>query len=117
MDAEMSSKLKALLDDPEALGKLISAVSALSSRDREASQADAVPPYESASAPPREAPTLPALSSRATEGLFTASSGGDKRLALLLALKPFLSSERQKKLDSVTKAFSVASVMKNAKNL
>lgn len=122
MDAEMSSRIRAVLDDPETLSKILSAVSAFSNAGQTAVKTDEPP--RSAVEEPQELPlavsdraSRNALSYGNSEGLFSSGAGGDSRLALLVALKPFLSKERQKKLDSVTKAFTVASVIKNAKNL
>lgn len=122
MDGDMSARIKAVLDDPETFGKIIAAVNAFSSANRSAPQEEEKSSEASNAVLGNpvgvsETPVQPALSFRGGDSFFSHSSGGDNRLALLLALKPFLSRERQRKIDSVTKAFTVASVIKNAKNL
>lgn len=122
MDGDMSARIKAVLDDPETFGKIIAAVNAFSSANRSAPQEEEKSSEASNAVLGNpvgvsETPVQPALSFRGGSSFFSHSSGGDNRLALLLALKPFLSRERQRKIDSVTKAFTVASVIKNAKNL
>ena len=122
MDGDMSARIKAVLDDPETFGKIIAAVNAFSSANRSAPREEekTADTSNAVLGNPVEVPETPAqsaLSLRGADSFFSHSSGGDNRLALLLALKPFLSRERQRKIDSVTKAFTVASVIKHAKNL
>lgn len=83
----MDDKLKSILSNPALMAQIAAAV-------------------KGESAPPEE-PALPRIPS---------AGGSDKALALLAALKPFLSSGRQSKLDAVSKAMAVANIYKSTKN-
>jgi len=93
----MDDKLKSILGNPELMAQIAAAV-----------KGETAPPSEPY---PREQ-SLPASS------FVNPYSGGgnDKALALLAALKPFLSGARQSKLDAVSKAMAVASIYKSTKN-
>ena len=87
----MDDRLKSVLGNPELMAQIAAAVKGGA-------------PAESA--PQTYAPAEPSVPSSA-----------DKALALLTALRPFLSSARQAKLESVTKAVAVANIYKNTKNV
>lgn len=89
----MDDKLRSILGNPELMAQIAAAV-----------KGESVPAAESY---PREQ-SLPASVGN--------SYGNDKALALLAALKPFLSAARQSKLDAVSKAMAVASIYKSTKN-
>lgn len=87
----MDDKLKNVLSNPQLMSQIASLI-------KGSGEPEATPTYT----PPE--PSLP-----------TAAFGGesDKALALLAALRPFLSGARQQKLESVTKAVAVANIYKN----
>ena len=84
----MDDKLKSILGNPALMAQIAAAV-----------KGDSSPPAEPAALPQPYA-----------------TDSGDKALALLSALKPFLSSTRQNKLDAVSKAMAVANIYKSTKN-
>lgn len=95
----MDDKLRSVLGNPELMAQIAAAV-------KGASGGEAPPQgYER-----REPPSAPVST-------FSAEVPADKALALLTALRPFLSSKRQAKLETVTKAVAVANIYKNTKNI
>ena len=92
----MDDKLRSVLNNPELIARIASAVKGIT-------------PEESAPQPTHYA---------AEEVYSPVGNGrGDKALALLSALRPFLSEGRRSKLESVSRAMAVANIYKNTKNL
>lgn len=89
----MDDKLKNVLGNPELMSRIAALI-------KGADNSEAAPVY------------TPAEPARPTAA-FGADSSSDKALALLTALRPFLSQARQQKLESVTKAVAVANIYKN----
>ncbi|MBO5914019.1 MAG: hypothetical protein J6Q72_01600 [Clostridia bacterium] len=103
MDGDFQEKLKTLLSDPEALGKITSVASELGlvgapvENRRESEEIGRKPTTESGA--------LGALSA------FTQPN--DPRIALLCSLKPLVREEKRSRLDALTQALTIASLMKN----
>lgn len=102
MDGGMEEKVKSVLGNEEMLAKIAALVQTMSASPAE----DARP---SPAAPPPADISVPA------RGYGPAVS--DERLALLSALRPFLSERRRSKLDTVSKALAVAGVYRTAKKV
>jgi len=94
----MDDKLRSVLSNPELMAQIAAAVKGASGGE---------PPAQGYA---QREPSAPA-------NVFPAEAPADKALALLTALRPFLSSKRQAKLETVTKAVAVANVYKNTKNI
>lgn len=91
----MDEKIRSVLENEELLAKIAAAVRGTA---------------EPSPAPPQSVPTyMPSVAEPVRQQ--------PDAVALLAALKPFLRQERREKLDSITKALSVASVYKNIKGI
>ena len=119
MDSDFSEKLKRVLSDPEAMSKITAIASGLGATapsntapdpapDEMPKQSDTESAYTplSDSAPSGQSDALPAL----MQGFNTS---GEPRLLLLSSLKPLLREDKREKIDALTKALAIASMMKN----
>ncbi len=105
MDSDFSEKLKSLLSDSDAMSKIMSIASGLGLSDTQSKPVqDSQSTERESTAPASEA--LPAVSQA-----FERQS--DPRIALLYSLKPLLREEKRERLDALTRALALASVMKN----
>lgn len=104
LDGDFAEKLKTVLSDPEAMAKISAIASGLGASAQ----------TETTNEPEKEAETvgqsgvsdiLPVLSQ-------SFSPQSDPRLALLYSLKPLLREDKRDKIDSLTKALTIASMMK-----
>ena len=91
MDENISEMLKSVMSDPDTMSKLMSVAKSLSG--------DATPTAPASSAPTAKAP--PAAEAAAKPSILT--KGNEERIALISAIRPYLSSERQKSADSMIK--------------
>lgn len=103
MDGDFQEKLKTLLSDPEALGKITSVASALGlggdiAETRRESEDNGRKPISE---------------SGALGASFALTQQSDPRIALLHSLKPLLREEKRSRLDALTQALTIASLMKN----
>lgn len=103
MDGDFQEKLNKVLSDPDALAKITAIASSLGASPQ---QSEVKEP--AASDEREETPIMPALNP-----LNFAS--GDPRLQLLSSLKPLLREEKRDKIDSLTRALTVAAMMKSFK--
>jgi hypothetical protein len=126
MNEDFSSKVKALLEDPEMLAKIAAIAGSLGGQTAPAS------PSAPQSAPPA-APTagqspsiqtvaeqnspIPQVSEQVKQpqipsipSIPAAATKPDPRVALLNSIKPFLRAERQAKVDTLTRALTVANL-------
>ena len=105
MDSDFSEKLK---NDPEAMAKITAIASNLGMGN--------VPQKREESGPP---PEIQNNSQNGIAEMLSSVANGpgametDPRLALLISLKPFLREEKRGRIDTLTKAMSVASGIKN----
>ncbi len=114
LDGDFAEKLKQVLSDPEAMSKITAIASSFgggtpTGPSPESTKVNAEP--EQISSVPESAnlgqpDALPAL----MQG-FGAKS--DPRLLLLSSIKPLLREEKREKIDAITKALAIASMMKN----
>lgn len=113
MDSDFSEKLKKVLSDPEAMSKItaiassLGASSPLSNVEEKVGVSEPEPqisPTEMPSSAPSDA--LPAL----MRGF---SMSSDPRISLLSSIKPLLREEKREKIDALTRALALASMMKN----
>lgn len=96
----MDDKLRSVLNNPQLLAQIAAAVKGAASGE----ETESAPQYA-----PREN-AIPAA-------VMPTEAPNDKAMALLAALRPFLSSARRDKLETVTKAMAVANIYKNTKNI
>ncbi len=105
MDSDFQEKLKNVLSDPESMAKIMSIASGLG-----ASQPQSKPLRETAAPEPDSAkPTADTVPASA----FASERQSDPRIALLASLKPLLREEKRDRLDALTRALALASMMKN----
>lgn len=107
MDGDFGEKLKSVLSDPEAMAKISAIASSLGMNPAPESPRNEQPPKESEPSPIEATDIVSAFS-----GMIPTSSG-DPRVALLSSLKPLLREEKRGKIDALTRALSIASMMKN----
>ena len=99
MDADFASKLQNILSDPEAMSKITSIASSLGISGGK--------PEETAQEPIQnisEASVIPTL-----------PMNTDPRINLLNSLKPLIREDKRGKIEALTRAMMLASVMKNFK--
>ena len=95
---DLSSKLSALLNDPDGLNQIKELASSLLGEETEAEE--------------KEKPLQNGNEIAAIMQILNALKGAnDKSVELLLALKPHLSYERQKRLDTAIKLLKIYSVL------
>ena len=104
MSEDFSDKVRALLEDPEMVAKIAAIAGGLGGGTQ---------PAPSTESPKPETPKPEAEQTAALPAPVKLPDAlkPDPRLALINSLKPFMRSERQAKLDSLTKAFTLASLM------
>jgi hypothetical protein len=108
MSEDFTDKVRALLDDPEMLAKIAAIAGGLGGTSPSQSAPPANPASETEERPPAlQASTPPPALPDALKKLPAA----DPRLSLLKSLKPFLRADRQSKLDNLTRALTVASLV------
>lgn len=114
--AELEEKLNAILNDPQAMGQILSVAKALSGQEEEDSaHAETEIPTEGGSDPLSALGQLdPKLVQLGMRLLADYSAGDDKKTALLEALRPFLRPERQAKVDQAVRIARLAKVIRTA---
>ena len=107
MDADFGEKLKSVLSDPEAMAKITAIASSLGSpTDRSNTPpAPSVPSASESIGAPQDKNILSAFSQ-------LTSPTDDPRLALLCSLKPLLREEKRERIDALTRALTLAAMMK-----
>lgn len=103
MESDFAEKLKSVLSDPEAMSKISAIASGLG----------ATPPAPSSQKQDESAKE--AFAPKAPEALPSAAVPvfGDRRIALLSSIKPLLREDKRGKIDSLTRALTLAAMMKN----
>ena len=115
--AEFEDKLNAILNDPQAMGQILSAAKALSGQqeDTEADRAGTSASDGEASDPLSALGQLDPKLVQLGLRLFSEYTGNDdKKAALLEALKPFLRPERQAKVDQAVRIAKLTKVIRTA---
>lgn len=120
MNDDFSSKVKALLEDPEMLAKIAAIAGSLGGQP-----ASNAPPASPTTTDPPAVQTMAEQNSPIPEApeppkqpqipSFPAAVKPDPRVALLNSLKPFLRPDKQAKVDTLTRALAVASLFGNMK--
>lgn len=115
--AEFEEKLNAILNDPQAMGQILSAAKALSGQEESPPPADpdAPLPEEPAGDPLSALGQLdPRLLQVGMRLLSEYTGSDDRKTALLEALKPFLRPERRAKVDQAVKIARLSRVIRTA---
>lgn len=115
--AEFEEKLNAILNDPQAMGQILSAAKALSGQEEGPPPADpdAPLPEEPAGDPLSALGQLdPRLLQVGMRLLSEYTGSDDRKTALLEALKPFLRPERRAKVDQAVKIARLSRVIRTA---
>ena len=115
--AEFEEKLNAILNDPQAMGQILSAAKALSGQEESPPPADpdAPLPEEPAGDPLSALGQLdPRLLQVGMRLLSEYTGSDDRKTALLEALKPFLRPERRAKVDQAMKIARLSRVIRTA---
>ena len=133
--SEFSDKVNELLSNPEALAKIMQIAQNIgigTGETQKAAPAMASSPEQSQEAPIKAAPApavqaaapasdgLGALSgllgnASALAPLLSGTASSDRRVALLKALKPFMTDAKQKRVDNVISAISISSTLNKFK--
>lgn len=113
MDVDFTEKLKNILSDPDAMAKITAIASGLNASAAadgkgadDPARPEAEPSAQETQAAFSQSDTLPAPTQRF-------SAVNDPRLTLLNSLKPLLREEKRDRVDALTRALSLASMMKN----
>ena len=115
--AEFEEKLNAILNDPQAMGQILSAAKALSGQEEGPPPADpGAPPPEGPAGDPLSAlgQLDPRLLQVGMRLLSEYTGSDDRKTALLEALKPFLRPERRAKVDQAVKIARLSRVIRTA---
>ena len=114
--AELEEKLNAILNDPQAMGQILTVAKALSGQDEEnGASIETDAPADSSSDPLSALGQLdPKLVQLGMRLLSDYSIGDDRKTALLEALKPFLRPERQAKVDQAVRIARLTKVIRTA---
>lgn len=115
--AEFEEKLNAILNDPQAMGQILSAAKALSGQEEDAQSADGdLPSPEEPAGDPLSAlgQLDPRLLQVGMRLLSEYTGSDDRKTALLEALKPFLRPERRAKVDQAVKIAKLSRVIRTA---
>lgn len=107
LDNEFQTKLKNVLSDPDALSKISAIVSSLGMTNQGSDERSSAPLAESEQPLSEEAKQFSGL-----PDIPISPNISDPRLALLNSLKPLLREEKRDKIDALTRAITVASMMK-----
>lgn len=105
----MDDKIRSVLDNPELLSKIVSAVRGIS--------AEASSDADGRSAEPAAAPVYASPPVSSASALTVPKNESSDAVALLSALKPFLGRERREKADAVIRALSAAGLYKSIKRM
>ena len=111
MDNDFSEKLKNVLSNPEAMAQISAIASGLGVNPTNNNSENTADIEQSLNiAQPGFAPNpLPDGLPNMLSGL---GGSDDPRIGLLYSLKPLLKEEKQEKIDALTKALTIASLMK-----
>lgn len=110
LDGDFAEKLKNVLNDPEAMSKILSIASGLGLSDTSGPKAEEAPKREESE--PISEPTF--SSSESLPALMQGfGQSNDPRITLLASLKPLVREEKRERLDALTRALTLASMMKN----
>lgn len=112
MDNEFQEKLKSVLSDPEALSKISAIASSLGMAKPSESSDIAVPTGDFESVPTEKEEKHEQSNFQNVFDLLPSQNVSDPRLLLLGSLKPLLREEKREKIDKLTRALTVASMMK-----
>ena len=112
MDNEFQEKLKSVLSDPEALSKISAIASSLGMAKPQENGENAVSAGEFESVPTPKEEKHEEANLQNVFDLLPSQNVSDPRLLLLSSLKPLLREEKREKIDKLTRALTVASMMK-----
>lgn len=114
--AEFEEKLNAILNDPQAMGQILSAAKALSGQEENLPAGPEAPPPEEPAGDPLSAlgQLDPRLLQVGMRLLSEYTGSDDRKTALLEALKPFLRPERRAKVDQAVKIARLSRVIRTA---
>jgi hypothetical protein len=91
MDGNFSEMVQSVMSDPDAMSKLMEVAKGLIPEAQESTKAD------------RHQDEAQTVNGEATGLISKIKSGNDERIALISALRPFLSDERRKSADNLIK--------------
>ncbi|MFA6730531.1 MAG: hypothetical protein WCR95_06010 [Eubacteriales bacterium] len=121
MDGGLGDKIREILNDPEAMGKIMQIASGLAPSKEgqgENMQPGGQPGGHAGGQGGGEKP-VSALGSLAQTisplGALGGGMTGDRRIALLSSLRPLLKEEKRQKLDNIKTAFTIANLLGNYK--
>ncbi|MEG2003270.1 MAG: hypothetical protein RR057_01560 [Clostridia bacterium] len=105
MTDDLTEKIREFLKDPDAVSKIMSVASSLSPKPNTENAAE---PQQTQS----ESSTIAAAASSSSSPLAALASHAapDRRLALLMAIKPLLREDKRPKIDAVQRAMTVATM-------
>lgn len=104
MPDDFSEKVSKLLSDPEMAAKIAAVASSIGGTGKTASP-ETASDAEAAPSLPASSSALPSFQPSAAAPVFAPRS---RNTELLMAIKPFLRAEKQKKIDTLVRAMSIA---------
>ena len=109
---DIERKLAGILSDPDAMSSIINIVKGLGGGQSQKTDSNPIAPAVAPATIPASAQAGDNLENSvpAFSGYVQKNSFDNKSLALLLAIKPFLSCERAQKLDMITQILKVVSL-------
>ena len=116
--SELEEMMNKVLSSPEDMSRIMQLAQSLSGAaagsDGTSAASDGAPPTEPEAAPALD-PEMTAALGRIMRGLSAANAGSDK-LSLITAIKPYLRTERQGKLERAMKIARIAKIAGSAFN-
>lgn len=116
MNDDISNKVKALLEDPEMIAKIATIASSLGLGNSAATNSSVPVSNNDDNANYDNSVQANSASSNPPTANINPSVKSDPRMALLNSIKPFLRSERQPKVDNLTRALTVANLFGSLKD-
>ncbi len=127
---EFSDKISSILSDPESMGRILSAVKAMSGGSGSSDQSETsteesvmktdsddvlneIKFDESDKNGDKKSPVTALLSSPELEKLF--GNGNKERCALLMSMRPFLESSKRNRIDEIVKTLKLIDMFYGAK--
>ncbi len=113
MDGGLGDKIREILNDPEAMGKIMQIASGLAP-SKEGQGENPQPGGQGGGEKPVSA--LGSLAQTISPlGALGGGMTGDRRIALLSSLRPLIKEEKRQKLDNIKTAFTIANLLGNYK--
>lgn len=111
-----SEKLKTVLSDPESMAKITEIAKGFA--QRQSGGGESAPPKEEAPALPSPDPVGELMHSPAiAEALRLLGNGSRERVALLVAMRPFVKDEKKEKLDKIIGTMKTLDLITSAQKL